>query len=257
MDILAHRGNLEGPNPTTENRRESVEAALSAGFGVETDLRRDPAGRFYIAHDPCPWSEANDFAGFSALFRRHDEQTVAMNVKELGYEADLIALEREGTLGTRSFYFDFELLEPQRPGTAQRTLRSLPRGYSVRLAARLSDRNETLPRCLAIPAEIVWADEFDALWLTREVVDAVHRAKRLFTPSPPSCMVLMSKLAAADGWTLRRGRSTGCAPIIRSPPVNFSVGSVHPNPADSRAAAATDRDSFLTKFEALWQVAAA
>jgi hypothetical protein len=164
MEILAHRGNLDGPTPEKENRIETVAAALSEGFGVETDLRRDGSGRFYIAHDPGIWSEATDFAVFSALFRNHRDRTVAMNVKEPGYEAELIALQRGGALGDRSFYFDFELLEPEQPGAAQRLIRALPDGDSVRLAARLSDRGETLERCLAIPAEIIWADEFDVLW---------------------------------------------------------------------------------------------
>ena len=185
MDILAHRGNLDGPNPAQENRRESVEAALRRGFGIETDLRRSASGRFYVAHDPDVWSETNDLAVFSALFRRHRERTVAMNVKELGYEAELVALECEGALGENSFYFDFELLEPDRPGAAQRAIRALPRGGSVRLAARLSDRGETLERCLKIPAEIVWGDEFDTLWLTADIVRAVHEARRLLYAISP------------------------------------------------------------------------
>lgn len=185
MDILAHRGNLGGPAPERENRSETIEAALSEGFGIETDLRRAGSGRFYIAHDPGAWSEATDFAAFSRLFRSFRDRTVAMNIKELGYEAELIALQEEGALGNRSFYFDFELLEPNQPGAAQRVIRALPGGNPVRLAARLSDRGERLSCCLAIPAEIVWADEFDTLWLTGDVVDAVHGAGRLFYAISP------------------------------------------------------------------------
>ena len=44
---------------------------------------------------------------------------------------------------------------------------------------RLSDRGESLAQCLGIPAEVVWADEFDALWLTEREVRAVHGAGRL------------------------------------------------------------------------------
>jgi glycerophosphoryl diester phosphodiesterase len=178
LEILAHRANLSGPDPKTENSLESIGAALAQGFGLETDLRRDFTGRFYIAHDPQPWRPETALPAFTKLFQKYAQQTIAMNVKELGYEEQLIALYHEGALGPRSFYFDFELLEPATPGHAQRIIRSLPGGESVRLASRLSDRNEPVAQTLAIPGEIVWADEFDSLWLTAEDVRAIRAAGR-------------------------------------------------------------------------------
>ena len=38
MKIIAHRGNLEGPNPEKENSVEYIRAALKAGFDVEVDV---------------------------------------------------------------------------------------------------------------------------------------------------------------------------------------------------------------------------
>ena len=38
MRIIAHRGNLNGPSPTTENREETIIAALTAGFECEIDV---------------------------------------------------------------------------------------------------------------------------------------------------------------------------------------------------------------------------
>jgi glycerophosphoryl diester phosphodiesterase len=185
ISILAHRANLEGPDPDRENLFASCARALSDGFGLETDLRRDAQGRFYIAHDPQPWSEQNDFSGFAELFRGFPDAVVAMNVKELGYEQALIALAGSGALGRAYFYFDFELLEPLSPGRAQRRVRGLPGGSETRLASRLSDRGEPLEQCLSIPAEVAWADEFDSLWLEREHVEAVHAAgRRVFAISP-------------------------------------------------------------------------
>lgn len=183
--LLAHRANLHGPDPAHENSLDACAHALELGFGVETDLRRACDGRFYISHDPGPHSAANDFAAYSALFRRYADRVIAMNVKELGYEADLIALEAAGALGERAFYFDFELLEPAAPGGTQRILRTFPGGADTPLAARLSDRGETLEQCLAIPAQFVWADEFDSLWLTEEHVRAVHEAGRAFYAISP------------------------------------------------------------------------
>jgi glycerophosphoryl diester phosphodiesterase len=177
--ILAHRANLKGPRSAMENSLEACAAALAAGFGMETDLRRDAAGEFYISHDPQPRSPENSLTQYTELFQRHPSAELAINVKELGYLPVLVGLMNSGRLGRRSFYFDFELLEPASPGAAQRTVKSLPGGAGVRVASRLSDRNETLSQCLSIPAEIVWADEFDSLWLTANEAAKVRASGRL------------------------------------------------------------------------------
>lgn len=184
-DILAHRANRAGPQPALENSFAATQHALELGFGLETDLRRDEQSRFYIAHDPQPWTAENDFGKFAALFRKFSDRTIAMNVKELGYEVELIALQKSGDLGGKTFYFDFELLEPKSPGQAQRVIQKLPGGDRTAMAARLSDRGESLEQCLAIPAAVVWADEFDSLWLTRQEIEAVHAAGRKFYAISP------------------------------------------------------------------------
>jgi glycerophosphoryl diester phosphodiesterase len=184
-NILAHRANLAGPHSVVENSLEACARALEAGFGLETDLRRDSIGAFYISHDPHPRTTANSLEAYSELFAKHPSAELAINVKELGYEPALVELMKSGRLGTRGFYFDFELLEPATPGGAQRKIRSLPGGAGIRLASRLSDHGETLAQCLSIPAEIVWADEFDKLWLTAQEVEMVRAAgRRLFVISP-------------------------------------------------------------------------
>lgn len=195
--ILAHRANLSGPHSLVENALESCATALQNGFGLETDLRRDDQGRFYVSHDPQPFTRETALEGYSELFRLFPATELAINVKELGYEAALIELMRAGRLGARSFYFDFELLEPALPGAAQRMLRGLPGGESVRMASRLSDRGENLSQCLSIPAQIVWADEFDSLWLTAEDVRRVHEAGRLF-------YVISPELHGFDGATMKK-----------------------------------------------------
>ena len=53
------------------------------------------------------------------------------------------------------------------------------------MASRLSDRGESLSQCLSIPADIVWADEFDSLWLAHAEIQAVQQAGRqLYAISP-------------------------------------------------------------------------
>lgn len=38
MIVIAHRGNLHGPNPLTENSPESIQDCLAYGFSVEVDV---------------------------------------------------------------------------------------------------------------------------------------------------------------------------------------------------------------------------
>src|SRR3954469_20421005 len=106
--ILAHRANLAGPDRAHENSVAACARALTEGFGLEIDLRREPGGSFYIAHDPQPRTAANDFPQYAALFAQWPELVIATNVKELGYEQALIELHAAGQLGRAAFYFDFE-----------------------------------------------------------------------------------------------------------------------------------------------------
>jgi hypothetical protein len=183
--ILAHRANLAGPSPSTENSVQACRHALEEGFGLEIDLRRDGDGIFHLSHDAAPRRPENSLDAYRKLFQLHPDLPIAVNVKELGYEDALIELQRQGAFGHRDFYFDFELLEPKTPGRSQSLLASLPGGKAVRIASRLSDRNEPLAQCLSIPSHAVWADEFDSPWLTRLEIEAVHQAGRLLYAISP------------------------------------------------------------------------
>ena len=183
--ILAHRANLDGPAPQAENSLGLVSRALALGFGLETDLRRGDGQRFYINHDAAPVTPTNALEAFTPIFARHPVALLAINVKELGYEAELVRLQASGFFGTAGFYFDFELLEPATPGQSQRKIRAFAHGARTRLAARISDRCESLEQCLSIPAQSVWADEFDGAWLTFEHIQALRSAgRRVIVVSP-------------------------------------------------------------------------
>jgi hypothetical protein len=185
IEILAHRANLTGPEPQSENSVEACRKSLKEGFGLEIDLRRDASGRFYISHDKLPQAGDTALEAYLPLFQQHPHAPIAVNVKELGYEEALLELQKKGTFGTNDFYFDFELLEAQTPGRSQTLLASLPGGGGVRMASRLSDRNEPLAQCLASKASIVWADEFDSLWLTESEINAVRDSgRRIYLISP-------------------------------------------------------------------------
>src|SRR6187549_2805596 len=89
-EILAHRGNLTGSAPATENTLPAIEACVSRGWGVEMDIRRDAGGRFYISHDARPAGTGASADDICACLRQHPDATVALNIKELGYEDALV-----------------------------------------------------------------------------------------------------------------------------------------------------------------------
>jgi hypothetical protein len=50
MKIIAHRGNLVGPNPKMENHPDYLNDAILRGFEIEVDLWRD-GGKWALGHD--------------------------------------------------------------------------------------------------------------------------------------------------------------------------------------------------------------
>lgn len=81
------------------------------------------------------------------------------------------------------FVFDMELLEAE-PGTTAAKFRSLDDG--LKIAARVSDRGESVERALGISAaEIIWLDEFESLWASEAVVSSLKdKGKQVFAVSP-------------------------------------------------------------------------
>jgi glycerophosphoryl diester phosphodiesterase len=168
MIILAHRGNLNGIDHSTENSSAVIRASLEAGFGIETDIRRDASGSLYISHDPATLTEDNNADAHAQLWRHFPNCEIALNVKELGYPEQLVEFLQRHQLLQQVFLFDFELLE-SRPGETAARIQAL--SPAVRLAARVSDRHgESIEQAAAIAASIIWLDEFDSLWVTADVV---------------------------------------------------------------------------------------
>ena len=81
MRIIAHRGNLAGPDPATENTPEVLRQAIALGFDVEVDVWTTPDG-FALGHDhpdtpipdafldeigPFAWLHCKDLASLVAL----------------------------------------------------------------------------------------------------------------------------------------------------------------------------------------------
>lgn len=56
MKLIAHRGNINGPDPSKENRPEYIEQAIAQGFNVEIDVRYSPLDEeLYLGHDRPDW----------------------------------------------------------------------------------------------------------------------------------------------------------------------------------------------------------
>jgi glycerophosphoryl diester phosphodiesterase len=52
MKLIAHRGNINGPDPSKENTLEYIEQAIAQGFDVEVDVRYSPLdSKLYLGHD--------------------------------------------------------------------------------------------------------------------------------------------------------------------------------------------------------------
>jgi glycerophosphoryl diester phosphodiesterase len=183
MEILAHRCNEHGSVPNTENTVATLVSCFKSGFGVETDIRRWPDGEFYISHDQRQPEAKYAARPFLQIMRTFPGQTVALNIKEIGYERDLLALLCEYQVGNQVFLFDMDLIEPV-VGDTSKLYRQFD--ANIAIAARVSDRGETVNRALSIrEASVVWLDEFDRLWVQQSDIDRLKAAgKKVYVVSP-------------------------------------------------------------------------
>ena len=60
MKLIAHRGNLEGPNPDKENHPDYITTALKAGHDVEVDVWYQN-NKWYLGHDNPKYQVKYDF----------------------------------------------------------------------------------------------------------------------------------------------------------------------------------------------------
>ena len=52
MKLIAHRGNIDGPNPETENTPEQIVKCIDQGYDVEVDIRIDiKTNTLWLGHD--------------------------------------------------------------------------------------------------------------------------------------------------------------------------------------------------------------
>jgi hypothetical protein len=181
--ILAHRGNVNGARPATENRLPAIREALALGWGVEIDIRRAADSRFYISKDPRPSADGRLADELCALFRRHPGATVAVNVREIGGERELLSyLQAQEVLG-QSFLVDTVSGHGDTVRVADRFRQVDP---NARVATCVSDRHGSIADVLSLEtASIVWIDEVDRRWFTENDVRCLKEAgHQVYVVSP-------------------------------------------------------------------------
>jgi glycerophosphoryl diester phosphodiesterase len=51
MKLIAHKGNINGPDPSKENTPEQIEHCVKNGYDVEIDIWYDEDGKLWLGHD--------------------------------------------------------------------------------------------------------------------------------------------------------------------------------------------------------------
>jgi len=176
MEILSHRYLLAGKNSKNENTLSQLKDSLKFFNFFETDIRRLASGEFYISHnEQTVLTPENDAVAHTALWKNKGAK-IALNIKELGYEQQLVEFLRKQQVVNNLFLFDFdiEFLGAELQSYIN-NIHSLEPG--LRCAVRVSDHNETIERALAISgSKIIWLDEFDSLWANNEDIQKLKDA---------------------------------------------------------------------------------
>ena len=181
--ILAHRGNLDGPQPATENTTRQLRAAIAARFDVEFDIQfACDRSRLVLAHDEVPWSGARCVETF--FDRVQLGELHALNIKHLFTLPAIVAGLHARRLLHAFVLFDFELLTDDL--RACRFLMDSLRDQGCQVAWRLSEREPHFDRYLKSPrVGWIWLDEFTRPWATERHFRALAEAgKRVLYVSP-------------------------------------------------------------------------
>lgn len=181
--ILAHRGNLTGPDPARDSTLPAIEASLSHGWGIALDVRRTPGGLFHCSCDPRTGTETTTADDVCELLRRYPAAVAALRLTDWTHAEPLTAYLREQQVEAQAFLFDLDRIGPEAEATMARLRTMAPR---LGVAARVSDHREPVECALGLEAAtVVWLDEFDRLWATaRDVRRLKNQGRRVFAASP-------------------------------------------------------------------------
>jgi len=168
IEVLAHRGLWS--HAKAGNSLPALQAALRAGYGLETDIR-DRDGELVIAHDvpsePCPLL-ADLFLAYKSL---DSTACLALNIKSCGLAAKLAALLTKFEI-TNYFVFDMSLPD---------TLAYQRAGFSFYTRQSEYEREPALYDAAAG----VWLDAFHDEWYDRSTITRhLQRGKNVCIVSP-------------------------------------------------------------------------
>lgn len=101
MILIAHRGNVDGPQPDRENTIDYIQEALKEGYHCEIDLCKWDGDKFWLGHDkpiePVDahwlknnklWCHAKDYNTLEAL--------VSQNIHCFFHDTDAYTLTSQG-----------------------------------------------------------------------------------------------------------------------------------------------------------------
>ena len=159
MKIIAHRGYWLVEDE--KNTELAFERALSANFGIETDLR-DYCGSVVISHD-IPDKSSMHFESFLKLYIRNTEHLLSKPTLALNIKADGLSRLVQETLKRNNVtnYFVFDMSVPDSLSYVNQGLKTFTRHSEYEIAPSLYDRS-----CG------VWVDCFLDTWFSGEVLSS-------------------------------------------------------------------------------------
>jgi hypothetical protein len=100
---ISHRGNLEGPNPKTENTPEAIERALAANFFVEADVwwiisegsLYPDNGNFWLGHDQGKILVSDSFLDREKLILHCKNIEAVLQLKKRALKSDYFFHEND------------------------------------------------------------------------------------------------------------------------------------------------------------------
>lgn len=169
MEFLAHRGMWKSLDE--KNSLDSLKKAISAGYGIETDLR-DRDGRLVVSHD-ISTPDSYEFENFLKYYKsKSSSLPLALNIKADGLQKILVPLIEQYDI---SNYFLFDMSIPEFVVNVAKGLRSFTRNSDIESECVLYEK-----------ASGVWLDSFyDDKWLTmKTILHHLHNGKTVCIVSP-------------------------------------------------------------------------
>lgn len=172
MEIIAHRGFWDKADD--QNTLDSFIAALSHGFGIETDLR-DFNGEIVISHDvPSAASlSMEDFINeYVLITEKYDNSpNLALNIKSDGLQDEVKKILTSHNI---SNYFFFDMSVPDTLGFIKSNLKLFTR------RSEFEDENKLIDQ-----ADGIWLDQFHGIWFNFSLInDYLNRGKKVCVVSP-------------------------------------------------------------------------